>query len=80
MTRLLHGLRHRDAVVGGLGEVARPQSMRGKLPRIETSQLHALLDDRIDGLRIEPPLRNSARCVSAWNKGSDSLLMKSSAG
>lgn len=38
----------------------RPQSMRRELRWLQTGHLRPLLQDRVDGLRVERPLRNRA--------------------
>jgi len=53
MARLFHRLGERDAAIGCLRQIARAQSMRRKLPRLEPSHRHPPLDDVIDRLRIK---------------------------
>ena len=53
MPRLLHGFGKRNAFARGLGEIARAQSMRRVLRRVEAGGDTAAFDDRVDALRVE---------------------------
>lgn len=63
MPRLLHRLRERNAAIGGFGQIPRPQSVRGEIPRLQPSHRHPLLDDIVGCLRIELTARNIAPAI-----------------
>lgn len=63
MPRLLHRFRQRYAAIGSLSQIAWPQSVRRKLPRLQLGKFCPLLDDFVDGLRIDRAFGHIAPAV-----------------